>query len=274
MDPGYGSYAPLRNVLWIGGPAGAGKTTVGRLLARRHGLRWYNCDAQTWRHLDRAIASGVRNARRFAALTPAQRAVALPEEIEYDRGPLTVEDLRALPDSPIIVVDGGPPDPTLAAAGQAVWLLPSQAEQRARLQLRHPDGVPLRYLQQWQSAFESAAASPAPSVTVDDLTVKQTVDAVEQVFACRLAEGPVATTVEQRRDLLRYANRAIVAQSRGWVAHQPERGVRLATLTFDCECARPGCTALVELTVEEAESALATGPPAIVADGHESAHAT
>jgi hypothetical protein len=208
------------------------------------------------------VAGGVCNAQRFAALTPAQRAVARPEEIEYDRGPLTVEDLRALPSSPLIVVDGAPPDPAPAAAGQAVWLLPSQAAQRARLQGRHPNGVPPRYLGQWQRVTARAAASRGPTVTVDHLTVEQTVAEVERVFARRLAEGPVATTVAQRRELLRYANRAIITQCQGWLAYQPRRGVRLAAQTFDCECARPGCTALVELPVE------AVDPPNIVAAGH------
>jgi hypothetical protein len=261
--------ARLAHVLWIGGPAGAGKTTVARRLARRHGLRWYNCDAQTWRHLDRAVAAGVRNAQRFAALTPAQRAVARAEEIEYDRGPLTVEDLCALPGSPVIVVDGAPPDPAVAAAGQAVWLLPSQAVQHARLQQRHPGGVPPRYLSQWQKITDRAAASRAPVVTVDHLTVEQTIAEVERVFARRLAEGPVATAVAQRRELLRYANQAIIAQCRGWLAHQPGRGVRLAPQFFDCECARPDCTTLVELPVEAAETAMAVGPPTIVAAGHQ-----
>ncbi|HEY8475082.1 MAG TPA: hypothetical protein VIL37_21010 [Natronosporangium sp.] len=215
-------YEPLPHVLWIGGPAGAGKTIVARRLARRYGLRWYNCDAQTWRHLDRALAIGIRNAQRFGALTPAQRAAAPAAEIEYDRGPFTIEDLRALPSAPLIVVDGAPPAPTVAAEGQAVWLLPSRAVQRTRLAARHPDGIPPRYLQQWQEVADRAAASGQPSVTVDGLTVEQTVAEVARVFANRLAAGPVATTMAERRQLLRYANTEIIAQCQGWFAHQPD----------------------------------------------------
>jgi hypothetical protein len=254
--------------LWIGGPAGAGKTTVTRRLARKHGLRWYNCDAQTWQHLDRAVASGVRNAQRFAALTPAQRRRASPEEIEYDRGPLIVEDLCALPSHPMVVVDGAPPDAAVVAPGQAVWLLPSQVEQRARLEQRHPDAVPPRYLQQWARVAERAAASGVPILSVDNLTVEQTVAEVEQVFARRLCEGPVATTVARRRELLRHTNRAIISQCLGWLAHQPGHGIRLPAQMFECECARPDCAALVELPIEAAECAVASGPPAIIAAGH------
>jgi gluconate kinase len=257
----------LSHVLWIGGPAGAGKTTVARRLARRHGLRWYNCDAQTWRHLDRAVACGIRNAQRFAGLTPAQRRHARPQEVEYDRGPLIIEDLHALPASPIIVVDGAPPD-SAAAAGRAVWLLPSQALQRARLEQRHPDGVPPRYLQQRVAATEHPAASSIPIVTVDNLSVEQIIAEVERVFARRLAQGPVASTVTQRRELLRYTNRTIIAQCHGWLTHQAGRDVRPTAQMFDCECAQTACTALAELPVETAESAVTADPPAIVAAEH------
>ncbi|WP_051807839.1 hypothetical protein [Actinoplanes subtropicus] len=239
-----------------------------RRLARRHGLRWYNCDAQTWQHLDRAVAGGVRNAQRFAALTPEQRRLARPEEIEYDRGPLIVEDLCALPDFPIIVVDGPPPAATAAVAGQAVWLLPSPSVQRARLEQRHPDGVPPRYLRQWGPVTEPAAASGPAILRVDNLSVAQIVARVERVFARRLTDGPVATTVAQRRELLRYTNQSIVSQCLGWLAHQPKAGIRPAAQLFDCECARPDCTALVELPVETARSATATEPPAVLAAGH------
>lgn len=254
-------------MLWIAGPAGAGKTTVTRRLARRHGLRWYNCDAQTWQHLDRAVADGVRNAQQFAALTPEQRRLARPEEIEYDRGPMMLEDLCALPDFPAIVVDGAPPDLAVADSARVVWLLPSRAVQLGRLAQRHPDGVPRRYLQ-WTRVIEHAQGSGAAIVNVDNLSIEQAVMEVEQVFARQLAEGSRATTAAQRRELIRYTNRTIIGQCRGWLAHQPRPDARLAAQMFDCECARPGCTELVELPVDTAESVLANPPPAILAAGH------
>ncbi|MGH3103589.1 MAG: hypothetical protein ACRDN6_05775 [Gaiellaceae bacterium] len=45
----------LKHALWIGGAPGSGKTRIAKRIARRHGLRWYNADAHTWEHRDRAI---------------------------------------------------------------------------------------------------------------------------------------------------------------------------------------------------------------------------
>lgn len=42
-----GVVGDLPHVLWIGGLAVAGKTTVSRLLARRHGLRWHSVGDHT-----------------------------------------------------------------------------------------------------------------------------------------------------------------------------------------------------------------------------------
>jgi hypothetical protein len=101
----------LSNVLWIGGQAGAGKTTAARHLARRHGLRRYSSDTQTWVHRDRALAAGVE--------LPARG----PGAEYYDRKPMIIDDLRSLPVAPLIVAEGGQISPAMAKPErQAVWL--------------------------------------------------------------------------------------------------------------------------------------------------------
>lgn len=64
----------MADALWIGGPPGAGKTTVATRLMRRHGLRLYSSDTQTWAHRDRALAAGNAAAARWESLTPAERS--------------------------------------------------------------------------------------------------------------------------------------------------------------------------------------------------------
>lgn len=93
--------APER-ILWIGGPTGSGKTTAARLLARRYGFRWHSSDTRTWDDRDRAIAAGHPGAIAWEALSLAERAALSVEEeqrLRHDRGPLTHEDLAALPDA-------------------------------------------------------------------------------------------------------------------------------------------------------------------------------
>jgi adenylate kinase family enzyme len=259
----------LANVLWIGGVAGAGKTTVARILARHHGMRRYNPDTQTWSHLARALAGGNPAAQRFARMTPSERAAAVPAEIDYHRGPMIIEDLRSLPAAPLVVAELVSPEPAIVPIGQAVALMTSQKAQQTRLERRHPDGVPPRYVRQWQATTDKLMHSGAHAIVVDDLTIDDTVAEVERYFKNRIADGPTAETLEQRRDLLRYANQAVVDQAIGWAQHTRGGDVSTASLSLECECARPTCSALVSLAFADAYSAITQEPPTILAGGHQ-----
>jgi hypothetical protein len=246
----------LSHVLWIGGPAAAGKTTVSRLLARRNGLRWFSTDAHTWQYRDRAVAAGV----------------VFPDDGpgDFDRGPMIRADLLSLP-RPLVVIEGALVTPELAEpSSNAVWLMPSQDEQRARLEKRQPGDVLDGYLWGRQWIRDQLDAAPdAATIVVDNQTVSQTVAAVEKHFARQLAAGPTARDVGERQALLRYANEVAVTHSMTGLARRhdlPDAG-RLVR-TFDCECAAPACEALVDLSVRDAAAVLSDPPPAFLAPGH------
>lgn len=258
----------LQNVLWIGGVAGAGKTTVARRLARRHGLRRYNPDTQTWNHLAAALAQGNPAAQRFADMTPAERATATPKEIGYDRGPMVIEDLGSLPTTPAILAELLPPEQIAASVEQTVCLMPSQEVQRTRLERRHPHGVPPRYLRSWQTMTERLAKTDTHVIVVDDLTAEDTIAEVERFFADRLAQGPTAQSIEDRRNLLRYSNNALIAQCLGWSRYTPGGDMSDAVLDFDCECAVPNCTALVTRPLTDASTPVTGSHLPILAPGH------
>jgi hypothetical protein len=157
----------LRHVLWIGGSPGSGKTTVATRIARRHGLRWYNADARTWEHRDRAIRQGSAAAIRWERLSPAKRTALSPAKmlelsLHRERGPMVVDDLQALPRSPLVVAEGT----TLPAAAVRIARAPSGYSRRLSCSERD-----------WRSAVSragrasSTSSRPRPSSTRRGSTV-------------------------------------------------------------------------------------------------------
>jgi hypothetical protein len=153
----------VKHVLWIGGAPGSGKTTVATRLARRHGLRWYNADTRTWAHRDRALYDGNEAARRWEGLTPHERRTsASPAEmfemsLHRERGPMVVDDLRAMPSSPLTVAEGTTVPPALVAEpGRSVWLIPTPQLQQARLKERDGNATSSTPCSQWRSSGRRA----------------------------------------------------------------------------------------------------------------------
>ncbi|MFD2077745.1 hypothetical protein [Actinopolymorpha cephalotaxi] len=213
-------------------------------------------DAHTWQYRNRAAAAGVE----FPDDGPG----------DFDRGPMVSADLLSLP-WPLVVVEGALVTPDLAGpSSNAVWLMPSQEEQRARLERRNPGEAHDGYLWGRQLIQDQLVAAPgAATIVVDNQTVGQTVAAVENHFAERIAAGPTARGARERQQLLRYANEVAVTHSMTGLARRhglPDAG-RLVR-TFDCECAAPTCDALLDLSVSDAATVLAGPPPALLAPGH------
>jgi hypothetical protein len=259
----------LRHVLWIGGPPGGGKSSVATQIARRYGLRWYSADTRTWQHRDRALRAGNAAACRWEAMTPQQRWVgSTPREmlqmsLHRERGPMVIDDLRALPDSPLVVAEGSTLPARALSSGiaersRAVWLLPTRAFQQATLTGRGmAPGPTALYLLLGATIEQEAREHGARTLTVDGSRgVQETVAAVQELFAEALAEGPRAATLAERRGLLREANQAIASQVRGFYARPWANGDAEAVVReLICECGDLGCVASVLIPL----GALASG---------------
>ncbi|XVV17445.1 shikimate kinase [Actinoplanes sp. CA-131856] len=136
----------LSHVFWIGGASGAGKSTVARALARRHGLRLYDTDATMAEHAARSTAPQLS---AFKAMTMDQRWVERSPRVMLDtfhwyRGEAfeqIIDDLRRLPAEPAIVAEGFRllphlVRPHLPPQAHAVWLLPTPDFRRAAFDSR------------------------------------------------------------------------------------------------------------------------------------------
>jgi hypothetical protein len=233
-------------ILWVGGPAAAGKTTVSRLLARKHGLLWYSVDAYAFAHEKRAAAAGLH----VMGTGPG----------DFDRRPLIMEDIQSLPVDTSVVVEGAFVTPKMAGVAEnALWLMPSRGEQLARLERRHPDGVNEGYVWGWNLVRSQLEGTGATVVVVDGQTVQQTLTSVEQRFSAILKSCPTARSTADRQSLIRISNHQLAK-------HATKR--QRASAVLDCECTQPNCNELVELAVENMSPLLTQPPPSILSPKH------
>ncbi|HET9380819.1 MAG TPA: AAA family ATPase [Streptomyces sp.] len=145
--------AQLRNVLWIGGGSGAGKSTTARRLADRHGWRVYATDDVMHEHAGRTTPEEAPHLHEFLAMDMDERWVSRTPEVMLEtfhwfRGEgfgLIVEDLLRMPREPRVVVEGFRllphlVKPLLAVPEHAVWLLPTPGFRRAAFRSRSVPG--------------------------------------------------------------------------------------------------------------------------------------
>jgi hypothetical protein len=139
----------LRDVYWIGGGSGAGKSTIARRLAARHGLGLYATDDVMLEHAGRTTPEDSPMLHEFMGMTMDERWANRSPEIMLEtfhwfRGEgfgLIVDDLLRLPRERGVIVEGFRllPElvkPLLAVPEQAVWLLPTPGFRRAAFSSR------------------------------------------------------------------------------------------------------------------------------------------
>jgi hypothetical protein len=139
----------MRHVYWIGGGSGAGKSTIARRLADRHGWRLYATDDVMGEHARRTTPDEAPLLHEFMALDMDERWVnrspeTMLETFHWFRGEgfgLIVEDLLRMPRERCVVVEGFRllphlVRPLLTEPGHAVWLLPTPEFRQAALTSR------------------------------------------------------------------------------------------------------------------------------------------
>lgn len=263
----------LSHALWIGGGQASGKSTVARALARRFDLQLYVVDHRTWVHEPRMPSTELESRsmdERWLEPSP-QRMLDWFVSNSRHRFRLVLEDLAALPDSPLAVVEGPQLLPTSVAAvlrspDQALFLLLHPDEQRARLLAR--PGIPgtsdpvqarvnatERDLMITQLIERDARELRLRAVEVDR-PLDEMVELAAEHFRPAIERGPREVDLAAVR---RFENDVLAEQVRRYRASLDPVDVEDWTVPFACECGAPGCAAEIELRLRDYESLSAAG---------------
>jgi hypothetical protein len=233
----------VRDVLWLGGMSGVGKTTAARRVARRYDLWLYSIDLRTYLHAEamRVPALTMTLDELWVDRSPEQMAQDFLDEAAA-RFALIDAEVAAIPDDGAPILVEGPQLPLHLEP--ALYVVASTALQRELLagrgsftycSTRDPERAFANRIRRDELLRERILPH---AVEIDH--VEQTERLVE-AFVLDHVEVPSDGDVAARR---RYDNDAGIDQWRRYARHEP----RAAELTFDfaCECGRPGCEGLVQ----------------------------
>jgi hypothetical protein len=239
--------------IWIGGGTGAGKSTTARALAVRHGLRRFAIDS-FWYAYDARWAQPRKSPDEQWLETPPEVQAAEFEETSRRMMRFALDDLAVLPDAPT-VVEGPQVLPDLVPPGdQAVFLDPTPEFQRAVLLPRSmPSSDPARALEArlvkdrlYADRVAALAREHGFPVLVMDGS-RDLVAGVESLLDIPDGAGDLG-------EIRRWENGAAAANIRAWLV-SPEAPLEHFGYPFACECGRPGCDEVRQMTIEEFDAA-------------------
>ena len=153
----------LRDAYWIGGGSGAGKSTVARQLATRHGRDVFDTDEAMARHVSGMSMKEHPATAAFVAMDADERWVNRSPEVMLKTFPwfhgegfeFIIEDLLAAPRP--VIAEGFRllprlVAPILASAHHALWLLPTPEFRRAVFERRRPSSPPWSFVEETSDA--------------------------------------------------------------------------------------------------------------------------
>jgi hypothetical protein len=276
----------FENVLWIGGPPGSGKTTVAEWLALTHGLRYWGADKFAQVHHRRMAEERLAAIREWEAMTHDERWLGDPIEmarlslaISGRRGEMIIEDLSEEPPAQPIVVEGTPLRPSviehvIASPAHALWLVPSPEAEERNLRTRgghsHTLSSDPARAETNRIAREIFVAEKIAQEATDrgmyvirpgaEMSLTDVEAAVEGYFAPVLAKLPLARTDDERRNLRRAENLALLEHLKEFLMEAPDVGTPdTFSGRFSCECGRLGETEHVQLTLTAYDELVGTG---------------